>query len=419
MWHRMYVTGVNYRRTEVEIRGRYALDATQRARFYDLARKRGLGPLILLSTCNRTEIYGLGDAAAAGHLLCELAGQQEEQWRQHSFVLREREAVNHAFEVAAGLDSQILGDVEILGQFREAFKEAKQHGALDGWMERLGNACIQAARELRSHTSLSGGTVSASYAAVQLLKGRRLPAGKRVLLLGLGDFGTSVARNLRTHLPGLQLRLVNRTAQRAEQLAAELAAEWMPMEELDRALADCDILVATVGATGGYLLPYARWGTSPLSLVLDLSVPQAVEAPHFHEEKRERYLNIDAVSSLIDRSLAFRASSLPAARKMLAEQLGAFFHWSELYERRGEIRGLKAALLENSRRCPFWAGLEDGQHERLIQEAVAEYARFLKGRTVLTGQRGAWLAEYADRWHGAVAGEDGGKCPFSGKTAEV
>lgn len=415
----MYVTGVNYRRAEVGIRGRYALDAEQRARFYDLARKRGLGPLILLSTCNRTEIYGLGDVRSAGHLLCELTGQPQEEWLQHSFVLREREAVNHAFEVAAGLDSQILGDVEILGQFREAFKEAKHYGALDGWMERLGNACIQAARELRSQTSLSGGTVSASYAAVQLLKERRLREGTRVLLLGLGSFGTSVARNLRTHLPGLQLRLVNRTAQRAEQLAAELAAEWMSMEELDRALADSDILVATVGATGGYLLPYARWGSTPLSLVLDLSVPQAVEAPHFHEEKRERYLNIDAVSSLIDRSLAFRASSLPAARKMLAEKLGEFYRWSALYERRGEIRGLKATLLEESRRCPFWAGLAEGQHERLIQEAVAEYARFLKGRTALAGDRGAWLAEYADRWHETVAGEVAGKCPVSSQTAEL
>ena len=113
--------------------------------------------------------------------------------------------VEHMFKVACGLDSQLLGEIEILGQFKKSFRSVKENDLLGGYMERLANACIHSAKEIRSSTNLTSGTSSLSYAIIQLLTEKELNTNKRILLIGAGDFASSVARNIRSYLPKYDL----------------------------------------------------------------------------------------------------------------------------------------------------------------------------------------------------------------------
>ena len=165
-----YAVGLSYKKADAETRGKFSLDAQAKERLLLQAKKEGIEALIVTSTCNRTEIYGFAQHPfQLIKLLCENSHGTVEDFQKVAFVYKNQEAVNHMFRVGTGLDSQILGDFEIISQLKIAFSESKAIGLANAYLERLVNAVIQASKKIKTDTEISSGATSVSFASVQYI----------------------------------------------------------------------------------------------------------------------------------------------------------------------------------------------------------------------------------------------------------
>src|SRR5271170_173668 len=181
-----FVVGINYKKTDAAIRGQFAIGNEQYEKMLALAPSFNLTELFVLSTCNRTEIYGFADNSAhlAG-LLCTQASGELGAFLEMAYIRKGVAAVTHLFEVGAGLDSQILGDYEIVGQIKQAVKFARDRQNIGPFLDRLVNCVLQASKAIKNQTALSGGTVSVSFAAIQYIRERiSEPGNKNILVIG-------------------------------------------------------------------------------------------------------------------------------------------------------------------------------------------------------------------------------------------
>ncbi|HEY0261475.1 MAG TPA: glutamyl-tRNA reductase, partial [Chitinophagales bacterium] len=198
----LVIAGVNYRKTALDIRNKFALTTEKIKHIYE---EQNIKPndFFILSTCNRTEIYGITDSPETlVNFLSHQSNVDEAEAQNYTFVKQGNEAVQHLFQVASGLDSQILGDYEIIGQLKNAFLLSKSHGCLGGYLEKLVNTSLQASRQVRNSTSISDGTTSTSYAVIQLLKQATTEnQAQKICLMGLGKIGALTLKNLKSYLP--------------------------------------------------------------------------------------------------------------------------------------------------------------------------------------------------------------------------
>ncbi|HYM92906.1 MAG TPA: glutamyl-tRNA reductase, partial [Chitinophagaceae bacterium] len=234
-----YTIGISYRKADAELRGRFSINHEQYSRVLDAAKLIGLDELFILSTCNRTEIYGFAeDAAQLIQLLCNETAGDKETFTQIAYVKKGIDAITHLYDVSAGLDSQILGDYEIIGQIKLAVKFSKEKGFVGAFLERLVNSVLQSSKAIKNQTELSGGTVSVSFAAVQYIyKNITAVADKNILLLGTGKMGRSACKNIVDYLGTRKITLINRTEEKAATLAGELGLIYAPIKDLSLHLA--------------------------------------------------------------------------------------------------------------------------------------------------------------------------------------
>src|SRR5215831_12682997 len=188
---KFYVAGINYKKTDAEARGQFAVNNDQYSSLLGQGPLTGLNEFFILSTCNRTEIYGFAEQPSQLiHLLCSETEGSEETFKQLAYIKNGIEAIEHLFNVAAGLDSQILGDYEIIGQIKQAVKFARNKQMIGSFMDRLVNAVLQSSKAIKNQTALSDGTVSVSFAAVQYIREKVTDvSNKQVLLIGVGKIG--------------------------------------------------------------------------------------------------------------------------------------------------------------------------------------------------------------------------------------
>ena len=217
-----FVAGINYKKTDTEMRGSFAIGPEQYERILLLAAEYEVRDLFILSTCNRSEIYGVAEnAEQLMKLLCTQTQGTADTFEELSYRKNGLEAVRHLFDVGAGLDSQILGDYEIVGQLRKAMKFAKERGFIHSFLDRTLNQVLQSSKEIKNNTSLSDGTVSVAFAAVQYIREHsQTLENKKILLLGTGKIGTITCKNLVDYLPASHITLMNRSPEKAETLAA-------------------------------------------------------------------------------------------------------------------------------------------------------------------------------------------------------
>jgi glutamyl-tRNA reductase len=218
-----YIAGINYKKTNASLRGLFAIDHPAYATILKNAAHEGIQEIFILSTCNRTEIYGIAsDAEALIELLCSQSKADIKTFREICYIKQGFEAVQHLFLVAAGLDSQILGDYEIVAQLKQAVKFSKQHKRVGTFLERLANFALQASKTIKSQTRLSSGSLSVAFAAMQFIKENALDIQhKKILLIGTGKIGKNTCKNLVDYLQTTNITLVNRTDEKAECLAWE------------------------------------------------------------------------------------------------------------------------------------------------------------------------------------------------------
>ena len=231
---KFWIAGINYKKADAATRGQFAIQNDQHARLLEKALANSLDEVFVLSTCNRTEIYGFADSVSQLiDLLCDETVGSKETFLSSAYIKNGHEAITHLFNVSAGLDSQILGDYEIIGQIKAAAKFAKTHGCINVMLERLINTVLQSSKAIKNQTELSGGTVSVSFAAIQYIREHvTAVADKKILLLGTGKIGKSTSKNLVHYLKTKNITLINRTEEKAVELAKELGLKHAPISEL-------------------------------------------------------------------------------------------------------------------------------------------------------------------------------------------
>ncbi|MDE3126005.1 MAG: NAD(P)-binding domain-containing protein, partial [Bacteroidota bacterium] len=245
-----FAIGINYKKTDASVRGQFAIGTEQYANILQKAATYSVKELVILSTCNRTEIYGIASQASdLINLLCSETVGSKEVFLERCYIKREKEAIAHIFAVGAGLDSQILGDYEIVGQMKLAVKFAKEHGLVGSFLERLFNTVLHSSKNIKNKTALSGGTVSVSFAAIQYLK-EHLPAipQKNILLIGTGKIGKNTCKNLIDYLDTTNITLINRTNEKAAELAAELGIGSATYQTLPLLAEKADVIIVATNA---------------------------------------------------------------------------------------------------------------------------------------------------------------------------
>ena len=328
-----FAFGLNHETAPVAVREAFALDEAACRRLYRLLRLSPEAEFVLLSTCNRTEVYLFGKAGDVAALQAALSVHAGTPWPDdEAFTLEDEAAVLHVLRVASGVSSQVLGDAQILAQLKDAYRVAVEEERVGTVLHRLLHTAFRTAKRVRTETPLAEGAASISSLAVQAARrhfeshtGTGL-AGRRVLLLGTGQMGLAALAALASE--GASLTVTNRARARAETAAARFGAEVADWEARHAAAAAADLVLVASGAPAPIFhaakLP-ARPATAP-ALVIDVAMPRNVE-PAVAERPGYTLLDLDLLSQWREETAASRRAALPAAEALCHEGLAEFVAW--------------------------------------------------------------------------------------------
>jgi glutamyl-tRNA reductase len=366
---RLVLVGTSHHHAPIELRERVALDRGQAG-----ALARRLGEAVCLSTCNRTELYvAAADGADAERRAVEALAELEPQVEQALYRLHDHAAALHLFRVAAGLDSLVPGEGEILGQVRAAYEAGSAATLLD----RLFRQALHAGRKVRAQTAIGESPASVSAAAAALAEqvfGDL--AGRSILLVGAGKIGEQAARNLLTR--GARISFVaNRTLDRAEELARRLRAAPLPLEGIGERLGDVDVVVASTSSAGYVLdaptVERARRGR-PL-LLIDLAVPRDLD-PAIHRLDDCYLYDIDDLDAIVSETLAGRRSEAERAEAIVAAEAEKFHEWQAALDVVPAIASLRARAEEireaELRKADALLGRLDESQRRAVESITAQ-----------------------------------------------
>lgn len=366
------IVGINYRKSDITIRGKFSVSPDHSIDIINEAVSQKIEGCLVLSTCNRTEVYGIcNDPRELTDLLCNYTNGDKYEFVKQGYVYSGREAVEHLLKVASGLDSQIIGDYEILSQLKHAAKIAKENGGLSSFMERVINFALQASKEIKTKTKLSSGTVSVSYAAIQIIKEKIKNLGnKKILLVGTGKFGNQIAKNLKDYLPGAAISFCNRTDEKAYLLAEKFDAGFVAYKNLATACNDADVIMVSSSSDEFIILP-SFFITQKSRLVLDLSSPQNVD-PAVKLNPAITLMDVDEVSVILDETISAREAEVPKALEIINNTLNDLEDWHRQHANSPLIQKVKSQLLEINE------AFEIEEDKEKIHKTVASLAIQLK-----------------------------------------
>ena len=339
-----FAIGVNYKKADAGIRGQFAICNEGYQRILELAPAYNVDSLFVLSTCNRTEIYGFAlNADLLIDLLCTQTRGDNKTFANLAYSKNGAQAVEHLFNVGAGLDSQILGDYEITGQLKQAVKLSKAHGMLNSFLERLVNNVLQSSKTVKNETKLSGGTVSVSFAAIQYIKSHvKIDSATKILLVGTGKIGRNTCKNLVDYLKTSNITVINRSEEKAAQLAAELGLKCAPLSNLEQHIKTSDIILVASNACEPVVLA-SQLVNCREKLIIDLSVPYNVEE-RVAALPNIKLVNVDLLSKLNDETLKAREAEKPKAKEIIAAQMDEFISWYMMSRNAPTLNAIKIKL---------------------------------------------------------------------------
>ena len=388
-----YVIGLSYKKADAKMRGEFSLDQTSRANLMVQAKACGIESLVATSTCNRTEIYGF-----ARHpfelikLLCDNTQGTVEDFQTVAYVYKNSDAIQHMFKVGAGLDSQILGDFEIISQLKLSAKISKKHQLLNAYLERLINAVIQASKRIKTETELSSGATSVSFASVHYIKKTvEAISTKNILLFGTGKIGRNTCENLIKHTKNEHITLIDRTRDRADKIAGKFKLLVKDYSQLQEEIGNADILIVATGAQNPTIDKFLIQNKKPL-LILDLSIPKNVDE-NVKELPMVTLVHLDHLSQMTDETLEKRKQFIPVAEGIIAEIKTEFEAWVDNRKFAPTIKALKEKL-------HLFATAEVDTHRKkinefneaqaelisasLVQKITNHFAHHLKNETIST-----------------------------------
>ena len=395
-----YAIGLSYKKADAEIRGKFSLSDDAKTALLNQAKEEGIDSLIVTSTCNRTEIYGFAQHPfQLIKLLCENSQGTVEEFQKVAHVYKNQEAISHLFKVGTGLDSQILGDFEIISQIKSSFVQAKSFGLANTFMERLVNAVIQASKKIKTDTEISSGATSVSFASVQYIMKNVADIGnKNILLFGTGKIGRNTCENLVKHTKNEQITLINRTKDKAEKLAGKLNLVVKDYADLHLELQKADVLVVATGAQNPTVDAAVLNLKKPL-LILDLSIPKNVN-DNVKEISGVTLIHLDHLSQITDETLENRQKHIPAAELIIDEIRDEFISWTRDRKFAPTIHALKAKLNsikegELTFQRKKISNFDEEQAEiisnRIIQKITNQFANHLKDDETAVDESIEWI----------------------------
>ena len=377
------------------MRGEFSLDQNAKTNLLAQAKASGIESLVATSTCNRTEIYGF-----ARHpfelikLLCDNTQGTVEDFQTVAYIYKNSDAIQHMFKVGAGLDSQILGDFEIISQLKLSAKISKKHKLLNAYLERLINAVIQASKRIKTETELSSGATSVSFASVHYIKKTvETISTKNILLFGTGKIGRNTCENLIKHTKNEHITLINRTRDRADKIAGKFKLLVKDYSQLQEEIGNADILIVATGAQKPTIDKHLIQNKKPL-LILDLSIPKNVDE-NVKELPLVSLVHLDHLSQMTDETLEKRKQFIPVAESIIAEIKTEFEAWVDNRKFAPTIKALKEKLqvfataevdTQRKKINEFNEAQAELISANLVQKITNHFAHHLKDETISTNE---------------------------------
>lgn len=385
--HSFYTIGLNYKKADAVVRGNFSLDEDAMDRVLTQAKEGGIDGLLITSTCNRTELHGFAQHPfQLIKLLCDNTAGTIEEFQEVAYVYKNKEAISHLFRVGTGLDSQILGDFEVISQLRHAFTRSKKFELANPFLERLCNSVIQASKRIKNETEISSGATSVAFASVKYIM-NNVPdiSQKNILLFGTGKIGRNTCENLIKHTKNSHITLINRTKDKAEQIAGKFNLIVKDYGDLQTEIRTADVLIVATGSKLPTISQELIYTKKPL-LILDLSIPRNV-AERVAEMENVTVIHLDELSQMTDETLEKRKQAIPEAEAIIEEIKADFIQWLETRKFAPIIKALKKKLktmkdeelnFQSKKLSDFDTKQADIISERIIQKITKQFANHLK-----------------------------------------
>lgn len=332
-----FVLGINHLTASVSLRDRLLFPSGELPVFCSkLLECEGLREIVALSTCNRSEIYGITTHPGQARQMVEklwgsARGVSEDEIRNHGYFHVQGDSVRHLFRVIGSLDSMILGEMQIFGQIKEAYRTAVENRWVDFYLNHLFQSGIRVGKRIRTETSIHEGAVSISYAAVELAKKVLGDLdGKVVGVIGAGEMGELAAQHLRK-AGATRFVFFNRTLATAEKLAADFGGELCQLAELDKRLHQCDIVVSATGSpdivlTKAQVQEAARQRHGKPIFLIDIAAPRDID-PEAGKVNNAYLFTIDDLKNVVNENVTLRKSASQKAMEIVEEEAARVDNW--------------------------------------------------------------------------------------------
>ncbi len=381
---KFYCVGISYKKADAVTRGKFSLSREAQIEVLQEAKLKEI-PLLVISTCNRTELIGfVPSEEVLIDLLCSNTEGTKHEFRKYAFMHQGDDAIDHVLRLGTGLESQILGDFEIIGQLKAAFALAKEFGYTDANIERLVNTTIQTSKSVKNKTAFSTNAASTAYAAVQWIKDFQKNCDDvKITLFGTGEIGKVTCANLVKHFPNHSITLVNRTQEKADSLGEKFNVNVAPFSDLEKEVRTSNVLIVATNAPKVTVTAELINAAEDLAIV-DLSVPTNVEVT---AENRASVVTLDELTKVVDETLEKRELEIPKVEAIVQENFDAFKEWLSHRTHTDAVKAFKDRLLQikqeeiNFQRKKIEGLNEEHMEivsERIIQKMTKQFITHLK-----------------------------------------
>jgi glutamyl-tRNA reductase len=324
--------GINHWDAPVKIREKFSLDSDKVEKLLEGASREGISSIFVVSTCNRTELFAQGvTTQELIRLLTTYSNGTLDEFHNYGFELEGVRAIQHLFKVATGLDSQILGDLQVVKQVKEGYEFSSSRDMISGELHRLIQHVFRAHKRSRNETSLGHGAATVAYAAVKFaIRTFDNLTNKNILLVGTGKIGKVTCKNL-VNLGANKLTLINRTRDRAEFVADKFNLEVANMDQLPEQIADADLVIVATGSSEPVIRPEHMLPSiqnPKFKVMLDLSVPRNID-PKVAALDFVDVANMDMLSDVTDEAYQKREKEVPQVKKIIEDEIENYMLWLE------------------------------------------------------------------------------------------
>lgn len=339
--------GISHWETPLDLRGQFSLTEAQMQLIIEEAKDHGCSGIFIVSTCNRSQIFAHTNNT---FMLKEIFYKHVKVERyvidRHVFLLSGDEAVHHLFELCSGLDSLMLGDLQIISQVKDAVQFSEKLNGIDGYIHRLMQYVLQSYKTVSTDTEINKGPASVAHAAVLFIK-ERFPKihDKRMLLFGLGEIGETTLKNLYENQKTGKITVINRTRSKAEALTKHMNIRVADMSDLHAEVELADIVIVATGAQSPTLssVHISDCVKVEKKLLLDLSVPRNID-PEIDQLDCVDLIDMDKLNSIQDDTLNMRRKNIPKARTIINLHKTEFYDWLKMRELSPVIQALRTKL---------------------------------------------------------------------------